>query len=189
MTLAAIMVCSSSTDDGLPIKCDICGQSSHVNLSNPPGDSICPCCGSFLWVSAFVERTRECSFVPDLQIAQLKSTTRNESLVEIANQMGARLQWSPEQNTRFSDAVIRREEIGATGVYPRVAVPHARIDWIDRCYTAVALAPHGIDFQSGYGQKVHTIILIAAPKVNQHSYLQCLQNVARSMHVIAGSKR
>lgn len=178
------MICSSSTDDGFPIECHVCGHSSNVNLSNPPSDSVCPHCGSFLWVAAFVERTRECSFIPDLQIASLQSTTRNEAIAEISNQVGQQCGWSNDQTTAFINAAILREEIGTTSIYPRVALPHANIDWIDRCYSAIAMAPHGIDFQSYHGQKAHTIILIAAPKNNREHYFGFLERVARSMHSI-----
>ena len=44
------MRASSRTPDGLPIRCSICGAKSTVLVSAPPGDTVCPVCGSHLWV-------------------------------------------------------------------------------------------------------------------------------------------
>ena len=46
---------ATMTDGGSPIRCEICGVSSVVDVSRPPGDSVCPVCGTFLWVDAIVE--------------------------------------------------------------------------------------------------------------------------------------
>ncbi len=41
---------SSRTPEGYPIRCHVCGQHSRVASSFPAFDSICPSCGSFLWL-------------------------------------------------------------------------------------------------------------------------------------------
>jgi hypothetical protein len=41
---------SSRTPDGRPIRCPVCGAKSTVLVSTPPGDSVCPACGSHIWV-------------------------------------------------------------------------------------------------------------------------------------------
>lgn len=43
------MTISSRTPEGDPHRCPICGQRSHMELSDPAGDACCPKCGSLLW--------------------------------------------------------------------------------------------------------------------------------------------
>lgn len=74
------MTIATRTDDGFPIRCGICGKSSIVNVSRPPGDAVCPSCGSFLWVDSVIEFTRQNSFVPDFQISNLPAPNRNDAI-------------------------------------------------------------------------------------------------------------
>jgi hypothetical protein len=40
---------SSRTPEGSPVHCPLCGAESRIELSDPPGDSVCPICGCHLW--------------------------------------------------------------------------------------------------------------------------------------------
>ncbi len=42
------MLPASRTPDGSPANCDICGAAVRVLVSDPPRDSVCPNCGSYL---------------------------------------------------------------------------------------------------------------------------------------------
>lgn len=44
------MLPASRTPDGTPIDCPVCGLSDVVTPSTPPGDCVCPHCGSLVWV-------------------------------------------------------------------------------------------------------------------------------------------
>lgn len=181
------MLVSTSTDDGFPIRCEICGTSSIVNVSRPPGDSVCPACGSFLWVTAVVEITRQNSFVPDLRIARLGSRTRDEVLREISMALSEKLRWTADQQTSFVEALLQREALGSTGIARGFAVPHAKIDWIKDCFTAIAFAPDGIAFNTLDDAPVHTIIMIASPKSRPGDHLRLLERVSRSLRRAASS--
>lgn len=37
------------TPEGEPLRCPICGAISALDLADPPGDAVCPQCGSLLW--------------------------------------------------------------------------------------------------------------------------------------------
>jgi len=172
---------STSTDDGFPVRCEICGTSSTVNVSRPPGDSVCPACGSFLWVTALVETTRQNSFVPDLQIPRLDASNRDDAIHELSKAISKELCWTVDQQTSFASAVLKREELGSTGIGRGFAVPHASVDWIENCFTAMALAPGGIPFDALDGESVHTIIMIASPKSHPGDHLRLLERVSRSL--------
>jgi acyl carrier protein len=43
------MTVSSRTPEGLPNQCPVCGKSTVLDPSSPPGDAPCPSCGHLLW--------------------------------------------------------------------------------------------------------------------------------------------
>ncbi|GAA5511248.1 PTS sugar transporter subunit IIA [Novipirellula caenicola] len=172
---------STTTDDGTPIRCEICGASSLVNVSRPPGDSVCPNCGAFLWVDAVVEITRQTSFIPDMTLREIASTTRSDAVREITTCAAAEFDWTMEQQNELTDAILKREELGSTGIGNGFAVPHASVDWLASCVTVIAFAPNGIDFDSLDGDAVHTVILIASPKSKPGDHLRLLERVSRSI--------
>lgn len=175
------MLSSTSTDDGFPIRCEICGNSSIVNVSMPPGDSLCPVCGSFQWVTALAEVPFQNSFKPHLHISRLDAMNRDDALREISTAIAEKLRWTFQQQTLFVDAVVRREEMGSTVIRRGFALPHAKVDWIDDCFTAIAMAPHGIAFNSLDCEPVHTIVMIASPNSRPANHLQMLERVSRAL--------
>lgn len=60
---------SSRTPEGDPASCPICGLASAVEPSIPPGDCVCPHCGSHLWVATNETSAKIAirSFVRELQ--------------------------------------------------------------------------------------------------------------------------
>ncbi|MFO0942962.1 MAG: PTS sugar transporter subunit IIA [Pirellulales bacterium] len=174
------MMPSTSTDDGFPVHCDLCGNSSTVNVSKPPSDSVCPVCGCFLWVTALVEVTRrQESFVPDLLISRLETINRDDALREMSRLISEELSWTIDQQSRFVEALLHREHLGSTGIGNGFAVPHAKVDWVDQCFTAMALAPDGIAFDSIDLKTVHTIIMIASPQSQSGEGLRLLERISR----------
>ena len=111
---------STTTDDGTPIRCEICGESSLVNVSRPPGDSVCPNCGTFLWVDALVEITQKNSFVPDIRLREIVATVRSEAVREITRRAAAEFDWSIAQQNELNAAILKREELGSTGIGQRI---------------------------------------------------------------------
>ena len=132
-------------------------------------------------MTALAEITRQNSFVPDLRVARLDATNRDDALREIAILIAEELRWTLDQQTLFVDALLKREELGSTGIGRGFAVPHARIDWIKDCFTAMALAPDGIAFDALDGEPVHTIIAIASPQSRPGDHLRLLERVSRSL--------
>ena len=178
---------STTTDDGTPIRCEICGASSLVNASRPPGDSVCPKCGAFLWVDAVVEITQQNSFVPDMRLREIASTIRSDAVHEITGRAAVQFNWTIEQQRELTDAILKREELGSTAIGNGFAVPHASVDWLTSCVTVMGFAPNGIDFDSLDGEPVHTVILIASPESKPGDHLRLLERVSRSLRFLRQS--
>ncbi|WP_404310854.1 hypothetical protein [Neorhodopirellula lusitana] len=60
---------SSRTPEGDPASCPVCGLASAIEPSIPPGDCVCPHCGSHLWMTPKETSTKTAirSFVRELQ--------------------------------------------------------------------------------------------------------------------------
>ena len=183
------MITSSSTDEGFPIRCDICGTSSIVHVSRPPGDSVCPNCGSFLWVNAVIEVTSRHQFVPDIRLKLTDAPDRNAAIRQIVDAMAAERDWSTNRIEEFIAAILNREELGSTGIGRGFAIPHASIDWIENSVTVMAFAPDGIDFSSLDGNPVHTVIMLASPQSDPGTHLKTLERISRSLRFIGNSAR
>lgn len=174
------MVTPSATDDGFPVRCEICGQSALVNVSRPPGDAVCPFCGSLLWVAAVAEVTSRYDFVPDVRLPCLESRTRDEALGEIASALMAEFAWTAAQRREFVAATIQREQLGSTGIGRGIAVPHWKFTWLDHCQTALAFAPEGIAWEALDDKPVHTIIALATSASSPGDGLRQLERISRS---------
>lgn len=175
---------SSNTDDGFPIRCEVCGHSSIVNVSRPPGDSVCPSCGCFLWVQAISEVTRQNKFIPDIRIHQLNARNKPNTTREMVDAVAVKLGWNTLRADHFCTKVMEREDLGSTGIGRGIAVPHAKTDWADRCVTAMALAPDGIDFDSLDGLPVHTLVMLVSPTSNPGDHLRILERISRTMRFL-----
>jgi mannitol/fructose-specific phosphotransferase system IIA component (Ntr-type) len=175
------MTVSSSTDDGIPIRCDFCGALSFVNVSRPPGDSVCPACGTFLWVNAVVAVSEEHEFVPNFRFSKIAAKTRFDAIHEITHLVGTELEWNKGQLYELNVAILKREDLGSTGTGRGFAVPHASVDWIASCTTAMAFAPNGIEFDSLDGKPVHSFILVVSPSSKPGDHLRTLERVSRAI--------
>lgn len=175
---------ATMTDGGFPIRCEICGASSVVDVSRPPGDSVCPVCGTFLWVDALVEITSRNGFVPDVRISQLYAGTREDAIVEVVAAMSEELRWSDEQNFSLVEAILKRERLGTTGIGRGMALPHASAEWLDHCVTALAYLPVAVDFAAFDGRAVHTIALVASPPDSRAEALLTIERFVRSLQPV-----
>lgn len=151
-----------------------------MNVSRPPGDSVCPACGCFLWVTALAEATRRNSFVPNLLVARLDATNRDDALREMSRLIAGELSWTLDQQNLYVDAMLKREKRGSTGIGSGYAVPHAKVDWVDDCFTAMALADD-IAFDALDGKPVHTIIMIVSPQSRPGDHIRLLECISRSL--------
>lgn len=175
---------SSSTDDGFPIHCEVCGQSTIVNVSRPPGDSVCPNCGCFLWVQAICEITSQHQFIPDIRLQALIARNKANVIREMTDAVATEFGWNALRADDFFIRVMEREELSSTGIGSGFAIPHAKTEWADRCLTAMALVPDGVDFNSPDGIPVHTLVMLASPTTQPGDHLRALERISRTMRFL-----
>jgi PTS system nitrogen regulatory IIA component len=86
-------------------------------------------------------------------------------------------------------ACIQRERSYSTVVASHIALPHVRVENLDRVLVAVGLAPHGIEFPARERGEVKIIVVILSPKNVPDLYLQALAALTRDLHEPAARER
>jgi mannitol/fructose-specific phosphotransferase system IIA component (Ntr-type) len=77
------------------------------------------------------------------------------------------------------DTLLKREELGSTGIGKGIAIPHCRSLLIDKLEVAAGWAPKGIDFDSIDKKPAHLFFIIVAPPQDPgNQYLITLGRVA-----------
>jgi PTS system fructose-specific IIA component/PTS system nitrogen regulatory IIA component len=79
------------------------------------------------------------------------------------------------------EAILKREELGSTGIGRGVAVPHTKHPSIDKLIGTVAVSESGVNFDSLDGEKVHLLFLLVSPPDRPGDHLRALENISRQL--------
>ncbi len=101
------------------------------------------------------------------------------SKAELLSQMIGLLRLDDVTSETLYRVLLRREELGSTGVGRGIAIPHCRSSVVARLQMAYGRVPAGVDFGAVDGKLVHHLFLIAAPPVEvANDYLPALGRLA-----------
>ncbi len=78
-------------------------------------------------------------------------------------------------------AAMERERLGSTGVGNGVALPHARIEGLDRVVAGFARLSEPMDFDSIDGRPVDLVAFLLAPADAAGAHLRALARVSRQL--------
>jgi PTS system fructose-specific IIA component/PTS system nitrogen regulatory IIA component len=78
-------------------------------------------------------------------------------------------------------AILKREELGSTGIGRGVAVPHTKPPSVSNLVGTVAVSQEGIDFQSLDGEPVQLFFLLVSPPDRPGDHLRALENISRQL--------
>jgi len=76
-------------------------------------------------------------------------------------------------------AIVDRERLGSTAIGRGVAVPHARLEGVERILVAFGHSRKGIEFNALDGQPVHQVFLVLAPNGAAEQYLNVMERITR----------
>ena len=78
-------------------------------------------------------------------------------------------------------AILKREELGSTGIGRGVAVPHTKHPSVDKLVGTVGVSGEGLDFNSLDGEKVQLFFLLISPPDRPGDHLRALENISRRL--------
>jgi len=126
-----------------------------------------------MWMSHFIVR--------DAIIPSLTSTTREGVIREMVESLHAAGQFG---NTNLDDivrAVLRREQLGSTGIGRNIAIPHSRHSAVSQLIGSMAVSKAGVPFDSIDGEPVNLFVMLISPQDRPGDHLRALENVVQTM--------
>ena len=78
-------------------------------------------------------------------------------------------------------SIIKREELGSTGIGRGIAVPHTKHPSVERLVGTIAISQSGIDFDSLDCEKVHLFFLLVSPLDRPGEHLRALEHITRQL--------
>lgn len=88
---------------------------------------------------------------------------------------------SADEQESIIKAIMKREELGSTGIGRGVAVPHTKHPSVDRLIGTVGVSPDGVDFDSLDGENVQLFFLLISPPDRPGDHLRALENISRQL--------
>jgi PTS system nitrogen regulatory IIA component len=108
--------------------------------------------------------------------ADLAVNNKRQLLNQLAQVAGQRLSLDP---ALIADSIAERERLGSTGFGGGVAIPHGKLDGIDRVYALVARLAAPVDYKAIDGGKVDLVFLLLSPPDAGAEHLKALAAVSR----------
>jgi fructose-specific phosphotransferase system IIA component len=113
--------------------------------------------------------------------AELKADDKEAVIREIVDALFAAGKISGDEVQSIVKAILKREELGSTGIGRGVAVPHTKHPSVQRLVGTVAVSSEGIDFNSLDGEKVNLFFLLISPPDRPGDHLRALENISRQL--------
>ena len=114
-------------------------------------------------------------------IADLTADTKEGVIREMAKSLMNVGKIPAEECESIVKAILKREELGSTGIGRGVAVPHTKHPSVERLVGCVAVSHHGVNFESLDGEKVLLLFLLISPPDRPSEHLRALEHVSRQL--------
>ncbi len=113
--------------------------------------------------------------------ASLVAEDKESVIKELITSLVSASRVSEDDRDSIISAVMKREELGSTGIGRGVAVPHTKHPSVDRLIGTVAISGQGVDFDSLDGEKVQLFFLLISPTDRPGDHLRALENISRQL--------
>ncbi len=113
----------------------------------------------------------------DLVLPDLASDTKSAVLAELVASLGKK---DSEMDT---DAAVRvlldREKLGTTGIGDGIAIPHGKLEDLDKVFVIVGRSVSGVDFDALDHKSCFIFFLVLAPEQVAGMHLRILAQISR----------
>jgi mannitol/fructose-specific phosphotransferase system IIA component (Ntr-type) len=118
---------------------------------------------------------------PEAIRADITASDKESSIREIVKALADAGKIPSAEYESIVKAILKREELGSTGIGRGVAVPHTKHPSAERLVGAVAVSTAGVDFASLDGEVVHLFFLLISPPDRPGDHLRALENISRQL--------
>lgn len=117
---------------------------------------------------------------PDAIIPSLSGVSKAEVLSEMAAFLVARQQApSVIDGVTLLRVLEEREHLASTAIGDGIAIPHGKLDTIDRLIGALGRSVSGLPFDSMDGKPTHIVFMLVAPMNSAGVHLTALARLSR----------
>ena len=113
--------------------------------------------------------------------AELKAADKEGAIREMVAALQDAGKIAADEVQSIVKAILKREELGSTGIGRGVAVPHTKHPSVQRLVGTVAVSGEGLDFNSLDGEKVNLFFLLISPPDRPGDHLRALENISRQL--------
>ncbi|WP_437203163.1 PTS sugar transporter subunit IIA [Planctomicrobium sp. SH664] len=119
--------------------------------------------------------------VPDAILPTLQAENKESAIRQmVASLKNAGKIRATDEETIIS-AILKREELGSTGIGRGVAVPHTKHPSAESIIATVAICHDGLDFESLDGEDVYILFLLISPPDRPGDHLRGLETITRHL--------
>ena len=111
-------------------------------------------------------------------MADVRAANKERLLQALAAKAAASLDLAVEE---IAPHLIRREQLGSTGIGRGVAIPHARLPKLQRPFGLLAKLKQPIEFDAIDGEEVDIVFVLLLPAAAENGQLGPLALVARTL--------
>jgi PTS system nitrogen regulatory IIA component len=111
-------------------------------------------------------------------LIDVRAANKRQLLEELAAKAAIRVGRGVEQ---VKPSLLKREELGSTGVGGGIAIPHARLPDLQRPYGLLAKLKQPMEFDAIDGQAVDIVFVLLLPAAPENGRLGALALVARAL--------
>lgn len=117
--------------------------------------------------------------VEDAIISDLRSTEKIAVIREMVDALkNATNEIDAKDINDIIRALIKREELGSTGIGKGVAVPHTKHPSIKKIVGLVACSASGVEFDALDGERVYLFFLLLSPSDSAGAHLAALERIS-----------
>ena len=113
--------------------------------------------------------------------AELTSTSKEAVIEELVQSLLDAGEIAADRKDDIVAAIMKREELGSTGIGRGVAVPHTKHPSVDKLVGTVGVSPSGVEFDSLDGESVELFFLLISPPERPGDHLRALENISRQL--------
>lgn len=113
--------------------------------------------------------------------AELRSVDKESVISELVDALLASGDIKEADRDDIIKAIMKREELGSTGIGRGIAVPHTKHPSVDKLVGTVGVSIDGVDFDSLDGEKVQLFFLLVSPPDRPGDHLRALENISRQL--------
>jgi len=113
--------------------------------------------------------------------AELTATDKEAAIREMVQALLDAGEVEADEFEGIIKTILKREELGSTGIGRGVAVPHTKHPSVDRLVGTVAVSREGVEFAALDGEPVHLFFLLISPPDRPGDHLRALENISRQL--------